>query len=230
MINLSAARTGTEASDNITSASYNWVPTEPLRFLWGLPKLHCNDLHCIVPTLSVTQSVFWICSCIQLHKYACNVSQVWHFFACSSTVNIWEPAFYITLTWLLAVAWVGLPSYQISNAIFDSKSFNTSLIQLTISSKNERVFIRDLSKLTWHIIFNAWWSSMDVGLKCPIGWNYSGHVSLWRFQMPRGIEETGHPAIICIICHQVLCHPSEYETSSMAKHCLAIAQITKLKQ
>jgi hypothetical protein len=37
-----------------------------------------------------------------------------------------------------------------------------------ISSKNERVFIRDLSDLTLQIIFDAWWASMNEGSKRPI--------------------------------------------------------------
>jgi hypothetical protein len=45
-----------------------------------------------------------------------------------------------------------------------------------------------------------------------------------------GIEETGSPGIICIICHQHLCHPSEHETSSLGKHLLAKAHIAKLNK
>jgi len=37
-----------------------------------------------------------------------------------------------------------------------------------ISSKNECVFIRDLSDPTLQIIFDAWWASMNVGSKRPI--------------------------------------------------------------
>jgi len=37
-----------------------------------------------------------------------------------------------------------------------------------ISSKNERVFVRDLSDLTLQIIFDAWWASMNLGSKRPI--------------------------------------------------------------
>jgi hypothetical protein len=42
-----------------------------------------------------------------------------------------------------------------------------------ISSKNERVFIRDLSDLTLQIIFDAWWASMNVGSRWPIAWKNS---------------------------------------------------------
>jgi hypothetical protein len=99
-----------------------------------------------------------------------------------------------------------------------------------ISSKNERGFIRDLSNLTLQIVCDAWWASMNVGSKRSISWNNSRHAPLWRFYFHCGIEETGCPSIICIICHQVLCHPSEHGTSSMGKHLLAKAHIAKLSE
>jgi len=112
----------------------------------------------------------------------------------------------------------------------DSKSLNTSLLEVTISSKNEPVFIRDLSDLTFQIFFNAWWASMNNGSKQPIAWNNSRHAPSWRFYLHCGIEETGSPGIICIVCHQVLRHPSEHGTSSMGKHLLAKAHIAKLNE
>jgi hypothetical protein len=45
----------------------------------------------------------------------------------------------------------------------DSKSLNTSLLEVMITSKNEHVFIHDLSDLSLQIIFNAWWASMNDG-------------------------------------------------------------------
>jgi hypothetical protein len=69
---------------------------------------------------------------------------------------------------------------------------------------------------------------MKVGLKRPIAWNNSTHAPCWWFYLHCGIEETGSPAIIFIICHQVLRHPSEHGTSSMGKHLLAKAHIAKL--
>ena len=73
IINLSAAFTGKNAIDDITSGSYTWAPTYHQQLLWGLSKLHSNELHCIVTALSLTRSAFWICPCIQLQKYACIV-------------------------------------------------------------------------------------------------------------------------------------------------------------
>jgi hypothetical protein len=96
--------------------------------------------------------------------------------------------------------------------------------------QNERVFIRDLSDLTLQIIFNAWWSSMTVGWKRPIAWKNSRHARSWQFYLHCGIEEICSLAIICIVCHQVLRHPSEHETSSMGKQMLAKAHITKLNE
>ena len=112
----------------------------------------------------------------------------------------------------------------------DSKSLNTSLLEVMISSKNECVFIRDLSDLTLQIIFDAWWASMNIGSKRPIAWKNSRHAPSWGFYLHCGIEETGSPGIICIICHQVLRHPSEHGTSSMGKHLLAKAHIAKLNE
>jgi len=112
----------------------------------------------------------------------------------------------------------------------DSKSRNTSLLEVMISSKDERVLIRDLSDLTLQTLFDTWWASMNVGSKRPTAWNNSTHASSWRFYLHCGIEETGSPGIICIVCHQVLRHPSEHGTSSMVKHLLAKAHIAKLNK
>jgi len=112
----------------------------------------------------------------------------------------------------------------------DTQSLNTSLLEVMIFSKNERVFIRDLSDLTLQIIFDAWWASMHEGSKWPIAWKNSRHTPSWRFYLHCGIEETGSPGIIFIVCHQVLRHPSEHGTSSMGKHLLAKAHIAKLNE
>jgi len=99
-----------------------------------------------------------------------------------------------------------------------------------ISSKNEHDFIRDLSDITLQIIFDAWWASMNVGSKRPIAWNAPRHAPSWQFYIHCGFEESGSPSIICIVCHQVLRHPSEHGTSSMGKHLLAKAYIAKLNE
>jgi len=68
---------------------------------------------------------------------------------------------------------------------------------------------------------------MNVDSKLSIAWNNSRHAPSWGFYLHCGIEETGSPGIRCIVCHQVLRHPSEHGTSSMGKHLLAKAHIAK---
>jgi len=152
------------------------------------------------------------------------------FLACSSKVNIWEPAFYLTITHLLTVIQVELTRVQFPTTMSVTNFLNTLLLEIMISSKNECVFIRDLSDLTLQIIFDAWWASMNVGSKRPIACNNSTHAPSWRFYLHCGIGETGSPGIICIVCHQVLCHPSEPGTSWMCKHLLAEVHIAKLNE
>jgi len=99
-----------------------------------------------------------------------------------------------------------------------------------ISSNGARVFICDLSDHTLQIIFDAWWASMNVSTKRPIAWNSSRHAPAWQFDLLCGMEESGSPGIISIVCHQVLRHPSEHGTSSMGKHLLAKAHIAKFNE
>jgi len=112
----------------------------------------------------------------------------------------------------------------------DSQSLNTSLLEVMITSKNERVFIRDLSDLTLQIIFDVWWASMNIGSKRLIACNNSRHAPSWRFYLHCGMAENGSPGIICIVCHQVLRHASEHGTSSMGKHLVAKAHIAKMNE
>jgi len=71
---------------------------------------------------------------------------------------------------------------------------------------------------------------MNISSKRPIAWNNSRHAPSWRFYLHCGMAENGSPGIICIVCHQVLRHPSELGTSSMGKHLLAKAHIAKLNE
>jgi hypothetical protein len=97
----------------------------------------------------------------------------------SSKVNIYDPARYLTISNLLTVIQGELPKAQYPTAMSDTKSLNTSFLEVMISSKNERVFIRDLSDLTLEIIFDACWASMNVGSKRPVAWNNSRHPPSW---------------------------------------------------
>jgi hypothetical protein len=96
--------------------------------------------------------------------------------------------------------------------------------------KNNHVFIRDLNDLTLQIIFDSWWTSMNVDSKLSIAWNNSRHAASWRFYLHCGQEEGGSPDIIWIVCHQVLRHPSDYGTSSMGKRLLANTHIAKFNE
>ena len=132
--------------------------------------------------------------------------------------------------WLFADCWVALPSYQIPTTMSDSKSLNTSLWEVMISYKNESVFIWGFSNLPLQIIFDAWWASINVGLNSSIAGNNSRPAPVWQFCLHGGIEDSGSPGIICSVWHQVLCYPSEHVTSSMGKHLVATAHITKLNK
>jgi len=148
-------------------------------------------------------------------------------FACSWGEDIFEPAVCFTVSSLSEVFRVRLPSFLILTTMSDSESLNTSLLEVMITSNNELVFILDLSDLTLQMIFNAWWVSMNVDWKGPNAWYSSRHAPSWWFNFHCRFEETGSHGIICIICHQVLHHPSEKGTSSMGEHFLAQAHITK---
>jgi len=143
------------------------------------------------------------------------------FFACTCTVRNWEPAVCFTVSLPSAVFRVGLPRFLFSMAKSDSNFLTTPLLEVMISSNNDCVWISDLSNLTLQIVFDAWWASMDVDSKRPIAWNHSRPSRSWRFYLHSWLEETGSPGILCIVCHQVLRHPSAHGTSSMWKHLLA---------
>ena len=99
-----------------------------------------------------------------------------------------------------------------------------------MSSKNEPVCICALSNLTSQIVFDAWRVSMNVVSKLPSAWNDSRHAPSWWLYLHCRIEETGSPGIVCIVCHQVLRHPSQHGTSWIGKHLPAKAHIGKLQK
>jgi len=134
------------------------------------------------------------------------------------------------MTLLSVVFSVGFLSFIIVTSMSDSQSLNTSLLEVMISSRNEPVFIRALSDITFQIILDNWWASMNTGSKRPIAWNNSRHAPSWRFNLHCGMAENSSPGIIFIVCHQVHCHPSEHGISSLGKHLLAKAHIAKLNE
>ena len=95
------------------------------------------------------------------------------------------------------------------------------------SSMHPTLFLSTLRYTTHSSSRDTWRASMNVGSKRPIAWKHCRHASSRRFYLHCRIEETGSPGIICIVCHQVLCHPSEHGTSSMQKNLLANAHIAK---
>jgi hypothetical protein len=96
----------------------------------------------------------------------------------NSEVNISEPACYFTITSIFTATQVKFPNFQFPTAISDSTSCSISSLQSIISSKNDPVFIHDLSDLTFQIICNTVRASMRVGSKRPIVWNNSRCESL----------------------------------------------------
>jgi hypothetical protein len=150
------------------------------------------------------------------------------FLARSSKVNICKPAFYLTIMYPLTITQIKLPRGQCCTMMSHTKSLNTLLLEVMISSTNEGVCIHDLGDHALQMMFNAWWASMNVGSKWLIASNNSRSEPSWRFYLHCGIEETGSPSIICIVSYQILRHPSEHQTSWMGTHCLATGHIAKL--
>ena len=131
-------------------------------------------MKCIVLFLNrVLRSQSWqsdlVYNCTNTHA----MSYRSDFFNCSSGVNIEEPAVSFAVSLLWVVVRVGLPRFLIPTAMTDSKSLNTSLLEVMISSKNDRLKIRDMSNHTVQIIFDAWWASVTDDSKQLIGWNNS---------------------------------------------------------
>jgi len=113
-----------------------------------------------------------------------------YFLACSSKFNIEQPPFYLTITYHLTVIQIELPRIQFPTSMSDTKSLNTSLLEVIISSTNEQVFIGDVINDTLQIIFDVWWASMNVGSMQSIASNDSRHAPLWQLYLHCGIEET----------------------------------------
>jgi hypothetical protein len=130
----------------------------------------------------------------------------------------------------LTVSQRELHSLQLPSAVTDSRSMNTPLLKVILSSHTEWGFICGLTDLSWQIIFNTFWASITVGLKCPIAWQNSRHEHSWCFYLQCGIAETSIPGIVCIVCYHVLPHPSAHGTSSMGKHLLAKVHFAKVKE
>jgi len=142
--------------------------------------LSCTAMNCIVLFLN------WV-----LHGQSFQYILVYNFtnlrtmshsfdvFACSSRVNIEQLTLWITITLLSAVSGVRLRRFLIPTTMLYNPSSNTSLLEVMIAANNQRVLIADLSDWTIQIISDAWWASMNLCSKWPIGLNNSNNTSSW---------------------------------------------------
>jgi len=200
-----------------------WPPSRNIHpwgqwFLCRVSMLHRNKQHCIMRQLAFKSQSFRY---VLVHNFTTLPEMSYRFYFVldySSRVNIREPAVHCIKTNHVTITKVEFRIILISTTISDYSHLNTSLLEVMISSKNERVFIHILSNLTLTIISGAWWISMNVGSKHWIAWNNSRQAPLWHFYLHCGIQENGSPGIICIICYQVDHLSSENGTSSMRNH------------
>ena len=77
------------------------------------------------------------------------------FLACSSRVDTLDSAFCCTTRSLLRVFHIKISSFQIPTAMSDSECLHMFLVGLVISSKDESVFIGDLSNPILQIVLDA---------------------------------------------------------------------------
>lgn len=129
--------------------------------------------------------------------------------------------------YLLRVSDVELPCFHIAHAMSDSKYLNTTLIEVTISSNDYCVCIRDLSDVTLQIILDVWWASVRVNSTCSIACDNSQCARACWFHLHWAIEKTAIPGIMGIVRHHILLHLSESGTNSMGKHLLTEPHIAQ---
>lgn len=130
----------------------------------------------------------------------------------------------------MTVSQVKLCSFQIPTTMLHSKSANTSLPQVMMTSRNQGIFVRDLSDVTFQIISYDWLAFMNVSLKRSRTWDSPGHEPDWRFNLHCQIRETRNTSYICTVWHELLRPPSAHQTGSMGQHSPAKALIAKWKE
>jgi len=89
---------------------------------------------------------------------------------------------------------------------------NMSLFMIWAALLYKSYFILGGLQWMWAQIVQFLWIILDMRLD-------------WHFYLHSGIEETGSPGIICIVCHSVLHHPAGHGTSTLRKHLLAKVHI-----
>lgn len=111
-----------------------------------------------------------------------------------------------------------------------SSSIDISVLEVLSASDDRTVYIRDSDNTTLQSTFDSWWVSMNTTTKKPVNWNGRKSSPAWRFYKQCGIISDGTPAIICIVCHQILAHPSQVGASGMSKHLTSRVHIAKKNQ
>jgi len=142
-MDLSQACISKNAIVDIASALYNCAPTVRL----GSERY--TAINCSMMILYGGLRSQSLQSVLVFHITNMHAMSDWsYYFPCRCRFNIKEPAICFTVSLFSAVSRVGLRSFSLSTAMSDTQSLNTALLEVMISSKNERVFIRDLSNLT----------------------------------------------------------------------------------
>ena len=110
---------------------------------------------------------------------------------------------------------------------------DTTPLEVIHLADGRKVYVRDAADSKLQTIFDTWWKGMNVESKKLISWDGRKCSTAWRFYKQCGIVQDGSPSIICIVCSQVLKHPSRVGTSGMSKHLLSkehMAKKNKLKE
>ena len=128
---LSTAFMGKNASDDISSASYNSAPTV------HQGSKHHTAINCIMLFPNGVLRGQSLQSVLVFNFSNMHAMSYWSdYFPCSCRVNIEKPAVGFTLMTFSVVSRVGIPSIPIATAMSHIKSLNPSLLKVMISFKN----------------------------------------------------------------------------------------------
>ena len=131
--------------------------------------------------------------------------------------------FFSTILYLLTSFQVFLHGCQIPTAMSDLKSLNTSLLEVMISSKKDRVIIRDLNDITLQTIFNAWCASINVGSSALLLGrildmrHHGGSICIVELSSPAALASSGSFVIkFFAVRHNM--GPAQWANSCWQKH------------